>query len=129
MGVVNMRNAVPLAAAAGLLAALAVLYAFDPAQEHVFPTCMLYEWTGILCPGCGGLRATHQMLHGDLAAALRHNPLLVLGYPWLAYGLWRILENHRTGRALPSWLSSGGAWTILVLLVGGFILFSGFYTD
>lgn len=115
---VTMRNAVPVAIWAGLLAALAVLFAFDPAQERVFPTCMLYDWTGILCPGCGGLRATHHLLHGDVAEALRFNPLLVLAYPWLAYGLWRILENHRTGRPLPGWLMSDrGPLTILALLV------------
>lgn len=32
--------------------------------------------TGLLCPGCGSLRALHQLLHGNFATALRFNPLL-----------------------------------------------------
>src|SRR3954447_20165 len=61
---------------------LAVLYWFNPAQFGFYPRCALYETTGLLCPGCGSLRAIHQLLHGHLAAAFQLNALLVLGLPF-----------------------------------------------
>jgi hypothetical protein len=70
--------------AAGLLAAsagLAVLYFFDPATSAFYPVCALHQITGLQCPGCGGLRALHQLLHGHLGAAWRLNPLAVVFLP------------------------------------------------
>ena len=69
-----------LAAAAGL-----VLFCFDPRQYHFYPVCLFHQTTGLLCPGCGGLRALHQLLHGHLTVAFRFNPMLVLLLPFL---LW-----------------------------------------
>jgi hypothetical protein len=49
---------------------------------------VFHALTGLQCPGCGGLRAAHQLLHGHLAAAWQLNPLVVLGVAgglaWLA---------------------------------------------
>ena len=66
-----------VALAALITAALAVLYAFAPDQYSFYPRCFLYVMTGWQCPGCGGLRATHSLLHGDIGAAFSYNPLLV----------------------------------------------------
>jgi hypothetical protein len=78
--------------AAGLLAASAgmvVLYLFDPATSGFYPVCPLHQITGLQCPGCGGLRALHQLLHGHLGAAWRLNPLVVVLPPaGLCLGLW-----------------------------------------
>jgi hypothetical protein len=78
--------------AAGLAAAVAgllVLYFFDPATAGFYPVCPLHEATGLQCPGCGGLRALHQLTHGHLAAAWGLNPLAVLLPPvTLALSLW-----------------------------------------
>lgn len=73
-------------AAAG---AAALLFLFRPAGQFFYPRCSFHELTGWLCPGCGGLRATHELLHGQILAAARCNALLVLGVPavatvWLA---------------------------------------------
>lgn len=43
---------------------------------------MLHVTTGLQCPGCGGLRATHQLLHRHIAEAWRLNPLAVLLVPF-----------------------------------------------
>lgn len=70
--------------AAGLLvvsAGVAILYFFDPATSGFFPVCALHQLTGLQCPGCGGLRAAHQLLHGHLGAAWRLNPLAVVILP------------------------------------------------
>lgn len=39
--------------------------------------CPMYAFTGILCPGCGGTRATLALLHGDLLLSLRCNPSVI----------------------------------------------------
>ncbi len=80
----------------GLLAmfmsAAAVLYSFDPTRTWFYPPCMFHALTGLNCPGCGGLRAIHKLLHGNLKGALRSNALVVLLVPvvlWLgARAVW-----------------------------------------
>src|SRR5438067_2053494 len=59
----------------------AILYFLDPAHFDFYPKCAFYQSTGLLCPGCGSLRALHQLLHGHWAEALRFNALLVLFLP------------------------------------------------
>ncbi len=81
-----------LVALVGLIG-LSGLYHFNP-QEHAFyPRCLFFETTGLWCPGCGGLRASHQLLHGNLRAAFRLNPLVVFVLPGLLVGLaeWWLL--------------------------------------
>ena len=62
-----------------------------------FPTCPFRLLTGWNCPGCGGLRMTHDLLHGDVAAAITDNVFLLLGLPLLA--AWLVLR-WRAGRPL-----------------------------
>jgi hypothetical protein len=78
-----------LLALAALLAA-AALYRFDPAQHGFYPRCHFYALTGLQCPGCGGLRAGHALLHGQVAEAFRLNALFVASLPaLLALAAWR----------------------------------------
>jgi len=86
-----------LAVAAGV----AVLRMFDPATSGVFPPCPLLALTGWYCPGCGSLRAFHQLLHGNLRNALAMNPLAVLTLPFLAYGMASHAIFVVRGRYLP----------------------------
>lgn len=58
---------------------------FDPGNHAVYPPCPFHALTGLYCPGCGSLRALHQLLHGNIAAALRLNPLAVAVLPFFAY--------------------------------------------
>src|SRR5215472_11298133 len=96
----------------------AILFWFDPNQYAFYPHCIFHQVTGYLCPGCGGLRAMHQLLHGNLASAWHFNSLLVASLPllslWLAVILWR---RHFQGRALGhfrlAWLWSGLAAILL----------------
>ena len=79
-------SAFPLAALLGA----ALLYFFPPEQHGFYPRCLLHELTGIQCPGCGGLRAVHHILHGHLLTAFHYNPLLITLLPLLMvlYGAW-----------------------------------------
>jgi hypothetical protein len=63
-----------------------VLFWFDPSSGYDFyPVCLFHRTTGLLCPACGSLRALHQLLHGNFAAALRFNALLVFSLPILIW--------------------------------------------
>lgn len=63
-------------------AAAWLLYWFPPDRYGFYPRCWLHELTGLQCPGCGGLRAVHRLLHGQLAAAWRLNPLVYVVGGW-----------------------------------------------
>lgn len=89
------------AACFAVLAAIAVLEVFDPATSGVFPPCPLRYVTGWYCPGCGSLRALHQLLHGNLRQAWALNPLTVLLLPFLVYGLASYAVFEIRGRHLP----------------------------
>ncbi|MCX8091995.1 MAG: DUF2752 domain-containing protein [Verrucomicrobiae bacterium] len=77
----------------GAMALAAALYVFDPAQHRVFPVCLFHAVTGLNCPGCGGTRAVHHLLNGNVAAAWRCNALVVLALPVSALAaLWFLLR-------------------------------------
>lgn len=40
--------------------------------------CPLRRFVGVPCPGCGATRAVVHLFHGELAAAIRMNPLAVV---------------------------------------------------
>ncbi len=90
---------------AGMLAAIAAavvaLRILDPATSGVFPPCPLRVLTGWYCPGCGSLRAFHQLLHGNLRSALALNPFAVLASPFLSYGMASYAALVVRGRHLP----------------------------
>jgi Protein of unknown function (DUF2752) len=68
----------------------------DPHRpDSFFPPCPFKLLTGWNCPACGGLRMAHDLLHGNLSAAVVDNVFLLVGIPaLLAWIFWR----SRTGR-------------------------------
>lgn len=83
----RLGTAALLLAGAGVAGLLALLYLYNPLQVDFFPRCVLYSLTGIFCPGCGALRATHALLHGHVLAALGYNAVYVATLPALFYVL------------------------------------------
>ena len=66
----------------------------DPHREgSLFPPCPFKMLTGWNCPGCGGLRMTHDLLHGDFSAAVVDNVFLLVGLPALL--VWVLLRRHQ----------------------------------
>ena len=96
---------------------LAVLYYFPPGQYAFYPRCGLYMLTGLQCPGCGGLRAAHCLLHGDLSAAFHYNPLLVLITPGVIVLAGWVTLQKLNGNPLPRW-AKRPLWLWLLLGVG-----------
>jgi hypothetical protein len=78
--------------AAGVLAW--VLYRFPPDQYAFYPRCAFFALTGLKCPGCGGLRAVHEILHGHFLNALDYNPLVVLLPPVIGLALLAYRLKH-----------------------------------
>ena len=50
------------------------------ASGFPWPGCWFRRLTGLPCPTCGATRCALSLAHGDLTAALRHNPLIFVCY-------------------------------------------------
>ncbi len=79
---------------AALLVVGFVFFAVDPvAAPRLFWGCPFHKLTGLYCPGCGGQRALHALLHGRVLEALSLNAFAVLvvaplgAYAYAAYAL------------------------------------------
>src|SRR5437867_3952300 len=59
----------------------AVLFFFNPTTSNFYPICLFHAATGLHCPGCGTLRALHHLLHGQIAAAVHYNALVICSLP------------------------------------------------
>jgi hypothetical protein len=71
-----------------LAGSLAYVGLGDPHRPgFLFPVCPFKALTGWNCPACGGLRMTHDVLHGDFAAAVVDNAFLLVGRPLSAWPL------------------------------------------
>ncbi len=87
-----------LGTGAVLAGGLAYIGLNDPHRPgSLFPPCPFKAMTGWNCPACGGLRMTHDLLHGDLGAAVVDNVFLLVGLPLLA--AWLVMRWRR-GRSL-----------------------------
>ena len=97
--------------------ALAYVGMADPHRPgSLFPPCPFKLLTGWNCPACGGLRMTHDLLHGDLAAAVVDNVFLLIGLPALAlWVLWRVKQGQRafTLPAIVVMAVAAIAWTVV----------------
>ncbi len=100
------------AVAAALLCGIFLLFFFDPRQTSLFPPCPFHWLTGLNCPGCGSLRATHCLLHAEFLKAFRLNPLYVLSLPLVGVLLLRPSWSYK------KWLP----WTVFCVLVAYWIL-------
>jgi hypothetical protein len=67
---------------------------YDAHAESDGRQCTILYLTGLQCPGCGGQRSLHYLLHGDILSALRYNVLFVIGFPFLLYLYYVILQMY-----------------------------------
>jgi hypothetical protein len=86
------------------------------------PACSFRTLTGLPCLGCGGTRAVRALAAGDVLAALRFHPAVLLGCAvagiWPLWGFWR----YRKGNDVSSPIEQNrklvrAAWIIGVVLV------------
>jgi Protein of unknown function (DUF2752) len=111
-----------LGAGAVLFGGLAYVGLNDPHRPgFLFPVCPFKALTGLDCPGCGGLRMTHDVLHGDFGAAVVDNVFLLVGLPLLAAWLlvrWRRGQPLMTKPAIVAIAVAVISWTVVRNLPG-----------
>jgi len=107
----------PLLAAAALLAGFTYVGLVSPDELGHYPVCPLRALTGWDCPLCGGTRAVHALVHGDLAAALDHNVLVTIAVP-VALVLWLRWAWRRSRGADAGLVALGGRSATALLAVG-----------
>ena len=117
------RLASPLAAGGIVAAATLALHLRDPHVSGSWGMCPTKLFTGLDCPGCGGLRAVNDLTHLDVAAAASSNLLLVALVP-IIVALWvrRLVVCWRGGpaaspMAVPAWLWVLGGAVVLAFTV------------
>ncbi|WP_029115600.1 DUF2752 domain-containing protein [Mycobacterium sp. URHB0044] len=106
-----------LATGAVLVGGLAYVGLGDPHRPgFLFPGCPFRMLTGLNCPACGGLRMTHDLLHGDVGAAVVDNVFLLVGMPLLVVWLlvrWRRGERLMPVPAMVTIFVAAIAWTVV----------------
>jgi hypothetical protein len=88
-------------AAAALGGACLYTAMVDPNSSGAYPQCPLRLVTGVDCALCGGMRATHAMLGGDIMRAANQNLMVVVLAP---FALWATAQwfGAQWGVRLPS---------------------------
>lgn len=120
----NVKRGMKLVCALGVICvALFALFVFNPASSSFYLPCPFHRLTGLYCPGCGSLRAMHQLLHGNLPAAFGLNPLMVLSLPFLGYRFISYSASAMKNRPQKNIIIPAfGIWLILLIIVLFWIL-------
>lgn len=96
---------------------LAYLYfKYDP-LSILFPKCPLYVTTGVYCPGCGSQRATHSLLHFDLAGVVKSNLLFLPAMLLIGYHYSISILNHFLNKNYSSILDKSKAPIVILIIV------------
>ena len=110
----------PVLWAVGMIAAVVLLHVRDPHESGSYAYCPWLLLTGTPCPGCGGLRAVHDLTNGDVAAAVSSNLLVVALIP-VAVLLWAAWARSRwRGRTFTTPLFSVPALASLLVVAVAF---------
>jgi len=84
----------PALVAGVAVVAAAVVHFHDPHAQGSYGICPFYALTGWWCPGCGGLRAMHDLTQGRILDSMHSNIFLlplILGFTlwWVDWGVRR----------------------------------------
>ena len=78
--------------------------------------CLLYKFTGLMCPGCGNSRAALALLRLDFAAALRYNLLFPLEFFYILWVYVHCCKAYLKGKRF-SYQPSCPVMDILILAI------------
>jgi hypothetical protein len=94
-----------------------ILFFFNPVQHRFYPICYFHAITGLNCPGCGALRAMHQLLHGHVLEAARLNLFLFLCLPYVGWRTIRFVVGRLRGLPATFAIRSVWLWTFLCVAI------------
>ncbi|MFG2441326.1 DUF2752 domain-containing protein [Nocardia fluminea] len=111
------RMTPPLIAAGLGVGTLALLHFRDPHVEGSYGLCPVYALFGVYCPGCGGMRAMHNLTDGNILDSLHSNLLaLPLTIAFAVFVIDWILRARRGQRWRVPGLSAVTVWSFFGLL-------------
>lgn len=97
---------------------------FSPTQSPYYPRCFFHHLTGWHCPGCGSLRALHELANGNVLAAIKYNTLLMASLPVAliacvsSYLKWR---SSLSGPWRLIWIARWDFWVLGMLFTFGIL--------
>jgi hypothetical protein len=100
-----------------VVGSLAYIGLADPHKPgFLFPGCPFKLLTGLNCPACGGLRMTHDLLTGNIGAAVVDNVFLLVGLPLLL--AWLVVRWRRGQQLMPvaatvTVVVAAAVWTVV----------------
>ena len=94
-----------------------MLYNYAPTASSFYPKCLFKLATGLDCPGCGTTRALYQLLHGNVEAAFRFNPMLFVLFAVVLCALPSILRGRMPRFVERPWFG----WSALIVLTSYWI--------
>jgi Protein of unknown function (DUF2752) len=97
------------------LAITAFYFFWNPVENALLPSCPFKMLTSSYCPGCGGQRALHAILHGNFIEAFHDNLLIFLVIPVAFYKIIIHLKGSDSKDFFI--LTKRGIWIFLSLLV------------
>lgn len=101
-------------------AVLLALFAALLLVLFLHPPCLILQYTGFYCAGCGGQRMIFALLRGDLAGAFRHNPFLFCLLPLAAgYGVIEAARYIKEKR--PLYKDRRFIWILLAVLAAALL--------
>jgi len=100
---------------------LGILAWQHPSDYGIFPSCPFHTATGLLCPGCGSMRAVHFLLHGDFFMSLWCNPLVLPMTPLIAFLLFKWFYEWFFVRIIPFPCQKLVGWSVVVIFLLFFV--------
>lgn len=104
---------------------LCLYFFYNEANSGWSMQCTFYQFTGLHCPGCGGQRALHHLLHGEFLKAFRSNILFVIFTPFFVYLYVVLVEVYGLNKQKHLdnfWFSGNFGWIVLLITLSFFIL-------
>lgn len=99
---------------------LIILYGiFDPAASIIAPKCLFKTLTGYDCPSCGGQRALHALLNGEVGRAFMLNPFLFVVAPLIITIAYSSFSKSKLAQHLKPIVQSTTAIGIYLFLYFG----------
>ncbi|MCU0373474.1 MAG: DUF2752 domain-containing protein [Ignavibacteria bacterium] len=96
---------------------IVVMFVWNPSIQKYYPDCIFNSVTGLQCPGCGGLRGTHSILHLNFSEAFFYNPLVFVSTPVIIYVIIYYMMNLLFGVKLPKFTVTPLLATVISALV------------